>query len=428
MPLARSRSSSGSINVVAAHGEHARRQRDEPRRHILRDERESVEVDNTDAEGRLVLAGARDTLRVERVSRALIDVARGHGRRAGGGVHRRLFSASPAIHSSLRPSVRLCRARAPAVQCAVGALHAAGEAEHDRLWRAARRGPADRLQRGPYNLSSLPAPFAHRMQTGGMPAGSCRRSCMPTLTLARARAAPLAWVHVDMAGTMEYARRLAGPLQDKTKRNEVVGACDLYRVGGRAVSQAFAHADADARAGAAPLAWAHVDIAGTMEATRPTAYVGLGMMGSSAMRAFASFGTVLTDGAAARARGGVNGRGACGQAKTKRNEWLGPGVGGCAVSQCADVWDQRQRFIGAAMASYAQREPRHRQRTRQLAPVHNLYMSCRSPTRWSRSTVLPCESALECLQEAENFFRADRAKEETTLTTASLVQSCDSDA
>ncbi|KAJ7207566.1 leucine aminopeptidase [Mycena pura] len=179
--------------------------------------RKSVEVDNTDAEGRLVLADAIYYGSTAFRAHTLIDVATLTGAMdiALGEVFTGVFSVR--LRPAIRPSVLVSDARAHQSSDALWTqLHAAGEAEHDRLWRM----PLDE-EFGPQIYGSN----ADLKNTGGTPAGSCTAALF---------------------------------------------------------LQAFVHADADgAGAGAAPLAWAHVDIAGTMEATRPTAYMGLGMTGSS---------------------------------------------------------------------------------------------------------------------------------------------------
>ncbi|KAJ7157337.1 leucine aminopeptidase [Mycena filopes] len=151
----------------------------------------TVEVDNTDAEGRLVLADAIYYGSTEFNAHTLIDVATLTGAMdiALGEVMTGVFSNSDALWER---------------------LHAAGEAEYDRFWRM----PLDD-EYGPQIHGSN----ADLQNTGGKPAGSCTAALF---------------------------------------------------------LKAFVHtADQDDA-----LPWAHVDIAGTMEATRPTAYLNKGMTGS----------------------------------------------------------------------------------------------------------------------------------------------------
>ncbi|KAJ7447191.1 leucine aminopeptidase [Mycena latifolia] len=155
----------------------------------------SVEVDNTDAEGRLVLSDAIYYGSTEFNAHTLIDVATLTGAMdiALGEVFTGVFSASDALWEH---------------------LHAAGETEYDRFWRM----PLDE-DYGPQIYGSN----ADLMNVGGKPAGSCTAALF---------------------------------------------------------LKAFVHG-LEPEDGKAPLAWAHIDIAGTMEATRPTPYLGRGMTGSS---------------------------------------------------------------------------------------------------------------------------------------------------
>ncbi|KAJ7083340.1 leucine aminopeptidase [Mycena belliarum] len=155
----------------------------------------SVEVDNTDAEGRLVLADAIYYGSTEFNAHTLVDVATLTGAMdiALGEVFTGVFSTSDVLWDS---------------------LHAAGETEYDRLWRM----PLDEDYGAQIYGSN-----ADLQNVGGKPAGSCTAALF---------------------------------------------------------LQAFVHG-LEPVEGKAPLAWAHIDIAGTMEATRPTAYLGRGMTGSS---------------------------------------------------------------------------------------------------------------------------------------------------
>ncbi|CAK5280908.1 unnamed protein product [Mycena citricolor] len=155
----------------------------------------SIEVDNTDAEGRLVLADAMYYGSTEFNAHTLIDVATLTGAMdiALGEVFSGVFSSSDALWEK---------------------LHAAGESEYDRFWRM----PIDE-DYGPQIYSSN----ADLQNTGGRPAGSCTAAL--------------------------FLKAFVNGLEPED--------------------------------GKAPIEWAHIDIAGTMEATRPTAYLGRGMTGSS---------------------------------------------------------------------------------------------------------------------------------------------------
>ncbi|KAJ7726353.1 leucine aminopeptidase [Mycena metata] len=156
----------------------------------------TVEVDNTDAEGRLVLADAIYYGSTEFNAHTLIDVATLTSAMdiALGEVFTGVFSNSDALWER---------------------LHAAGEAEYDRFWRM----PLDE-DYGPQIYSSN----ADLQNTGGKPGGSCTAALF---------------------------------------------------------LKAFVNGVEPTDDGEPTLAWAHVDIAGTMEATRPTPYLGRGMTGSS---------------------------------------------------------------------------------------------------------------------------------------------------
>jgi len=155
----------------------------------------SVEVDNTDAEGRLVLSDAIYYGSTEFNPHTLIDVATLTYAMdiALGEVFTGVFTNSDALWER---------------------LHAAGETEYDRFWRL----PLDE-DYGPQIYSSN----ADLQNTGGKPGGACTAALF---------------------------------------------------------LKAFVHG-VEPTDGSEPLAWAHIDIAGTMEATRPTPYLGRGMTGSS---------------------------------------------------------------------------------------------------------------------------------------------------
>ncbi|THU84241.1 leucine aminopeptidase [Dendrothele bispora CBS 962.96] len=161
----------------------------------------SVEVDNTDAEGRLVLSDAIYYTSTEYKPHTLIDVATLTGAMdiALGEIYTGVFSSSDELWEQ---------------------LHVAGEHEFDRFWRM----PLSE-DYGPQIYSSN----ADLCNTGGSPAGSC------TAALFLKAFAEGAFV---------------------TSEQEVNGEEPRMK-------------------------WAHIDIAGTMEATRPTPYLEKGMTGRS---------------------------------------------------------------------------------------------------------------------------------------------------
>ncbi|KAJ7722566.1 leucine aminopeptidase [Mycena maculata] len=168
----------------------------------------TVEVDNTDAEGRLILSDAIYYGSTEFDAHTLIDVATLTGAMdiAFGEVFTGVFSSSDALWER---------------------LNAAGETEYDRLWRM----PLDE-DYGPQIYGSN----ADLQNTGGKPGGGCTAALFLK-----------AFVHGLEEGESEKG-----------------------------------------------LAWAHIDIAGTMEATRPTAYLGRGMTGSS-VRALVEYARRLAE-------------------------------------------------------------------------------------------------------------------------------------
>ncbi|KAJ6457382.1 leucine aminopeptidase [Mycena sanguinolenta] len=168
----------------------------------------SVEVDNTDAEGRLVLSDAIYYGSTEFNAHTLIDVATLTSAMdiALGEVFSGVFTPSDALWER---------------------LHAAGETEYDRFWRM----PIDE-DYGPQIYSSN----ADLQNASGKVAGSCTAALF---------------------------------------------------------LKAFVHG-LEPTDGSPPLAWAHIDIAGTMEATRPTPYLGRGMTGSS-VRGLVEYARRLAD-------------------------------------------------------------------------------------------------------------------------------------
>ncbi|KAH8825577.1 leucine aminopeptidase, partial [Flagelloscypha sp. PMI_526] len=134
----------------------------------------SVEVDNTDAEGRLVLADAIHYLDKTYGPKVLIDVATLTGAMdiALGEIYTGVFTESDELWS---------------------ALNTAGSVEHDRFWRM----PLDE-DYGPQIYSSN----ADLCNTGGKPAGSCTAA----LFLSHFPVDKSKWAHIDIAGTMEATR------------------------------------------------------------------------------------------------------------------------------------------------------------------------------------------------------------------------------
>ncbi|KAI0066202.1 hypothetical protein BV25DRAFT_1912978 [Artomyces pyxidatus] len=155
----------------------------------------SVEIDNTDAEGRLVLSDALYYTSTTFKPHTLIDVATLTGAMdiALGEIFSGVFSTSDSLWEE---------------------LYVAGEAEYDRFWRM----PLDE-DFGPQIYSSN----ADLCNTGGKPGGSCTAAL--------------------------FLKAFVDGIEPKGDDEE------------------------------APLRWAHIDIAGVMEATRATPYLGTGMTG-----------------------------------------------------------------------------------------------------------------------------------------------------
>ncbi|CAE7170319.1 unnamed protein product [Rhizoctonia solani] len=144
----------------------------------------TVEVDNTDAEGRLILS---DTLwygSSEFNPHTVIDCATLTGAMdvALGSVYTGVFSTSDTLW---------------------GELHAAGKAEHDQFWRM----PLDEAY-GPQIYSSN----ADLCNTGGKSAGSCTAALFLKSFVKGIPSeddeveGAVRWAHVDMAGTMDAPR------------------------------------------------------------------------------------------------------------------------------------------------------------------------------------------------------------------------------
>jgi len=146
----------------------------------------TVEVDNTDAEGRLVLADALTYISREYKPHTLIDVATLTGAMevALGNVFSGVFSTSDDLWSE---------------------LHKAGEAEYDRFWRM----PLDE-DFGPQIYRSN----ADLCNTGGKPGGSCTAALFLKSFVEgidTEKGGDLRWAHIDIAGVMDTTRE--GPYQ-----------------------------------------------------------------------------------------------------------------------------------------------------------------------------------------------------------------------
>ncbi|KIY65934.1 hypothetical protein CYLTODRAFT_423874 [Cylindrobasidium torrendii FP15055 ss-10] len=143
----------------------------------------SVEVDNTDAEGRLVLADAIYYASTEYKPHTLIDVATLTGAcvTALGEIYSGVFTNSDKLWST---------------------LDAAGKVEHDRFWRL----PLDE-EYGPQIYSSN----ADLQNTGGSPAGSATAALFLKAFVDGVEGVDGAdpkidWAHIDIAGSMEVTR------------------------------------------------------------------------------------------------------------------------------------------------------------------------------------------------------------------------------
>ncbi|KIK35941.1 hypothetical protein CY34DRAFT_551488 [Suillus luteus UH-Slu-Lm8-n1] len=150
----------------------------------------SVEVDNTDAEGRLVLADALYYASTEFKPHTVIDVATLTGAMdiALGEVYTGVFTTSDALWNR---------------------LSVAGESEYDRFWRM----PLDE-DYGPQIYSSN----ADLCNTGGKPAGSCTaalflKAFVDGIEAKDGQEPSVRWAHLDIAGTMEFTRPI--PYQEK---------------------------------------------------------------------------------------------------------------------------------------------------------------------------------------------------------------------
>ncbi|CAA7265101.1 unnamed protein product [Cyclocybe aegerita] len=163
----------------------------------------SVEVDNTDAEGRLVLSDAIYYTATEYKPHTLIDVATLTGAVviALGEVYSGVFSTSDELWEQ---------------------LHGAGESEYDRFWRM----PLDE-DFGPQIYSSN----ADLQNTGGRPAGSCTAALFlkPFAEGSEGKDGEdptMKWAHIDIAGSMEATRPT--PYQEKGMTGRPVRALVEY--------------------------------------------------------------------------------------------------------------------------------------------------------------------------------------------------------
>ncbi|PPQ93423.1 hypothetical protein CVT25_004495 [Psilocybe cyanescens] len=143
----------------------------------------SVEVDNTDAEGRLVLSDAIYYTATEYKPHTLIDVATLTGAVvvALGEIFSGVYATSDELWDN---------------------LHTAGEIEHDRFWRM----PLDD-EYGPQIHSSN----ADLQNTGGKDAGSCTAALFlkpfaEGIEAKDGEEPAMKWAHLDIAGSMEATR------------------------------------------------------------------------------------------------------------------------------------------------------------------------------------------------------------------------------
>ncbi|KAG6380599.1 cytosol aminopeptidase family [Boletus reticuloceps] len=164
----------------------------------------SVEIDNTDAEGRLILADALHYASTRFNAHTVIDVATLTGAMmiAVGECYTGVFSTSDELWQK---------------------LHAAGESEYDRFWRM----PLDE-DYGPQIHSSN----ADLCNTGGRSAGSCTaalflKAFVDGIEPKEGEDQPsVQWAHLDIAGAMEYTRSL--PYQEKGMTGRPVRALVEY--------------------------------------------------------------------------------------------------------------------------------------------------------------------------------------------------------
>jgi aminopeptidase len=145
----------------------------------------SIEVDNTDAEGRLILADALTYVSRTFKPHTLIDAATLTGAMviALGSVYSGVFTDSDTLWSE---------------------LHAAGESEYDRFWRM----PLD-----DQFLPQISGSNADLCNTGGRPGGSCTAALFLKAFVDTEANQGVRWAHIDIAGSMEATRDL--PYQNK---------------------------------------------------------------------------------------------------------------------------------------------------------------------------------------------------------------------
>ncbi|EIW87422.1 leucine aminopeptidase [Coniophora puteana RWD-64-598 SS2] len=148
---------------------------------------QTVEIDNTDAEGRLVLADGLWYASTEFKAHTVIDVATLTGAMdtALGELYTGVFSTSDELWKQ---------------------LYEAGETEYDRFWRM----PLDE-EYGPQIHSSN----ADLCNYGGKPAGACTAALFLKSHVKGIEGdePSVRWAHIDIAGTMEFTR--THPYQEK---------------------------------------------------------------------------------------------------------------------------------------------------------------------------------------------------------------------
>ncbi|KAI9067062.1 Zn-dependent exopeptidase [Trametes sanguinea] len=165
----------------------------------------SIEIDNTDAEGRLILSDAIYYGSTEYKPHTLIDVATLTGSMdyGLGEVYSGVFTVSP---RSIVHTDRHDRCTVQNSDSLWNELHAAGEVEYDRFWRM----PLDE-EYGPQIYSSN----ADLCNTGGKRAGCCTaalflKSFVEGVEPADGAEEPsVRWAHLDIAGSMEASRGYA---------------------------------------------------------------------------------------------------------------------------------------------------------------------------------------------------------------------------
>ncbi|KAF5341259.1 hypothetical protein D9611_005985 [Ephemerocybe angulata] len=145
----------------------------------------SVEVDNTDAEGRLVLSDAIYYTSTEYKPHTLIDVATL--------TYAMIFAVGEVFSGVFSSSDELWQQ-----------LYEAGQLEHDRFWRM----PMDDEY-----LPQIHGSNADLQNTGGRPAGSATAALFLKPFVAGLEEGEIKWAHLDIAGSMEATR--PGAYQEK---------------------------------------------------------------------------------------------------------------------------------------------------------------------------------------------------------------------